>query len=97
MEVDGLNWRELARYVRMTCPKGKWRRWGVSRLMPRRLKQGNKEPSIRGQEAQGKLKVSEQWEFPPVQPTRTEMKALLAAAVGRGVEEVFRSHAYTGP
>ena len=92
VKVEGLNWKELGRYVRMTCPPAKWRKWGIRRLLPRRKKSGNKEPSIIGPEAQAKLKESDQWLFPEVEPTQAELKALLAAAVGRGVMEVFKSH-----
>ena len=38
---------------------------------------------------------SKQWIFPAVQPTKVQVKSLLAAAVSKGVLEAFRSHTYT--
>ena len=45
VSVEGLNTKELARYVRMTCSRGEISRWKLKRLLPWRKKSGEQNPA----------------------------------------------------
>ena len=95
INVEGVNWRELARYARMTCPPSTWSRWRIRKFLPRRAKKNGVEPGITGTEALGESTDSEQWIFPNVQPSKHDIKTLIAACLAMGVKECFWSHVYS--
>ena len=52
LRMQGTNWREMARYLKMTCSPGEVARYKVKKFLPSRSKTGGNEPGITGTEAQ---------------------------------------------
>ena len=94
IDVSGTDWKEMARYLRMTSPPRLWGKWRVRKFLPRRSKVGGTEPSITGPEASSGHKTTNQWEYPTLTPSKHDKKLLLAACLAVGVRECFRSHTY---
>ena len=95
LKVHGTDWRELAKYLKLTSTPAEISRWKVKKFMPRRGKSGGRAPTIKGAEAKGATKESTQWDYPDLQPSEHDIKLLLAACLAVGVKETFRSHIYT--
>ena len=49
--VEGLNWQEIGRYLRMTNSPALWSYWKVRKLIPKRVSKEGVTPGITVQEA----------------------------------------------
>ena len=76
ISVSGTDWKNMARYLRMTCPPRLWSRWKIRNFLPKRAKTGGTEPTILGPEARFCNKDSEQWTYPSLSPSDYEKKVL---------------------
>ena len=95
LKMEGTNWREMARYLKMTCSPGEVARYKIKKFLPTRSKTGGSEPGITGAEAQSGSCETQQWIFPRVEPSNYETKLLVAACIAVGVRHVFSSHVYS--
>ena len=95
MKLEGFNWKEMARYLRMCGNPGLWAKWRVKKYLPVRVHSKGSEPGIFGAEAQGPHSDSEQCEFPNLQINNHDIKTLLAASQAIAAQETFKSHVYS--
>ena len=95
MKFEGVNHREMSRYLAMTSDPWEWRRWGVYQFIPWRRYSKGETPGVTGKEALGSELKSDQWEFPDLTPSEHQVKLLVAACLGVGVAACFRLHTYT--
>ena len=95
MKVQGLNHKEMARYIAMEMDRFDIRYYKLDRIIPiRRYKNGSR-PGVTGKDPLSKtLDNEDQWIFPPHEPTEQEQKSLLAAALDIGVRTSFENHLY---
>ena len=95
VKVEGINYKEAARYVAMESTETEIKLSGLRRVLPvRRFKPGTK-PGVTGQGPMGpEANDEEQWIFPRVELTELEKKKLFATALKIGVKTAFRTHLY---
>ena len=91
--VEGVNYKETARYVAMGYDPYEVRSMGLERIVPkRRFRKGTK-PGVTGKETLSKETEDEiMWCFPVREPTDLEKKRLLALEIG--VRKAFSLHLY---
>ena len=51
LELRGVNYHQLAKYIRITSGPSDWSKWNVNKLLPKSRKEGRVEPRIIGQVA----------------------------------------------
>ena len=91
----GLNYKELARYVRIGYDHFEIRAMKLDRIVPRRRYNRGTEPGITGKEPLGReADDEEKWVFPEREPTEMEKRNLLAASLEIAVRAAFKSHTY---
>ena len=95
LTIEGVNYKEAARYVAMKYDAYEVRKLGLERIIPkRRFKHGTK-PGVTGKEPLSKESDDEvRWEFPEREPSDLEKRKLLAACLEIGVRCAFASHLY---
>ena len=95
LNFEGLNYKEIARYVRFGMEEFEIKAYGLEKIVPwRRFHQGAT-PRIIGREPLSKHSDDEvRWIFPNREPTKIEEKNLLAAALEIGVRTSFTNHIY---
>ena len=93
--MDGFNWKEMARYLAMTSEGWQWRQWCVRDLIPWRRYSKGPSPGITGSGPLGKdIEDENKWIFPDRDPGPVQLRLLLAACLGIAVETIFRLHTY---
>ena len=94
LEVSGLKWKEMARYVILNSTEDEQKRWNVKQYMPVRKHKTGTRPSMTSME--GAKPVNEnQWQFTEVEPGRSGEKLLLAACLRIGITVLFETHCYS--
>ena len=95
LEVEGINYKETARYIAMEYDRFEIRQMGLERLIPSRRYIKGAKPGVTGKEPLSKEVEDEvRWVFPPGVPTTIEKRKLLAAALEIGVRKAFSLHLY---
>ena len=78
IELNNINYREAARYVRLGMDHFEIRARKLDRLVPRRRFHHGSEPGITGKEPLGiEADDDVRWIFPPFDPTEKEKKKIL--------------------
>ena len=96
INLEGMSWREMARYLALTTDPWQQKAWNVAKYIPTRKNSKGGRPGIHGKEALGEEEDSQdQWVFKNLEPTNTEMKILLGACLCVGIQTVFRLHTYS--
>ena len=96
IKFEGLNYKEMARYVRIGYDHFQIRAMKLERIVPRRRYCHGTEPGITGMEPLGAEADDEtRWIFPQREPTELEKVNLLAACLEIGITAAFSSHTYT--
>ena len=94
---DGIDYRELGKYVAMNSSEYEVFQAGLRRVVPVRAKRRGTKPGVRGAGVLGphKHKNDEMWKFSHFEPTKEEKKKLLAKGVEIAVKMMYNSHLYT--
>ena len=96
IQFEGLNPKEMARYLAVTSDPWEQKAWGVRSLIPTRRYTKGVTPTITSSEALG---IEEgdltQWVFPDLTPSEAEIRRLLAACCEVGVRSCFSLHTYS--
>ena len=95
VEIEGINYKEAARYIAMGYDQFEIRQMGIQRLIPRRRYTKGTRPGVTGKEPLSKEVEDEvRWVFPQTEPTALEKRKLLAASLEIGVRKAFSLHLY---
>ena len=95
LEVKGMDWQEVTRYVAMGYDPFEKRKMDLGRILPVRRYHKGATPGVTGAEPLSKNTGDElRWVFPGREPTAEEKKRLLAAALEIGVRAAFACHLY---
>ena len=96
MKLEGLNYQQIALYVRMNRDltgdlKNLWR------VLPWRRKTGGVEPGMKNSNVNSKKEqaVKTQWVFPDTEPTEIEKRELVARMSEIGVRAIGRNFVYS--
>ena len=96
VQVEGLSWKESARYVKINSEPWEAQRFRVSHLLPRRRYTRGPAPGMTSSDVlTGKQDSDTQWIFPDITPTAADERRLLAAALALAVRFIFSTHMYT--
>ena len=97
LEFEGVDYRELAKYVAINCSRVEVCEAGLRRVVPVRAKQRGAKPGITGEGVMGphKEKNDEQWLFSArFEPTDEEKKKLLAKGFQVATKALWQTHLY---
>ena len=95
LNIDGVNYKEAARYVAMRYDPFEVRKMALERIIPKRKYRKGTKPGVTGKEPLGKESDDEvRWVFPQREPTNKEKRSLIAAALEIGVRDAFSLHVY---
>ena len=95
MQIEGVNFKEAARYCVMKYSKAEVLANGLTRIVPRRRYRKGTKPGLTGSGPKGKVSDDELvWVFPNTEPTELEKRKLIACCVEIGIRAVFTSHLY---
>ena len=79
--LEGIDWKEIARYVGNNRGKTGDLDW-VRNLLPWRAKKGGVDPGMKNKEMTGKAKGTEiTWKFPKREATKKQLRKLAARTV----------------
>ena len=98
VNMDGVEYKEVAKYVSINWKEGRVRLEGLHKICPRRKKRRGRKPTITGKEQSKSKTTSEEdslWEHPEKEPTVMEQKKLIAAMLEIGIIASFSLHTYT--
>ena len=95
LKFEGLNYKEMSRYVAMEMDPFDIRYLKLEKIVPvRRFHRGSR-PGVTGNEPLAKEADDEvRWRFPAREPTELEKRNLLAAALEIGIRRSFELHTY---
>ena len=97
LKLDGIDYKEAARYVVMGYDQFEIRNMGLERNVPKRIYNMGPKPGVTGKDPLGKEKEGEeevQWAFPSREPTSLEKRKLFGACLEIGVRKSFALHLY---
>ena len=95
LKTEGINYKEMARYVAMEAEEFDVNALKLGRIIPKRRYRKGCKPGVTGVEPMGKESDDEiKWVFPSREPTEVEKKNLLALALEIGVKAAFSNHLY---
>ena len=96
--VEGINYKQLAKYVAVNWSPGRVKIEGLDKITPRRRYTRGPKPQISGKESRSGRGFEDdpesQWKFPAKEPSEWEQKKLLAASVEIGILASFTNHIY---
>ena len=95
IKFEGINYKEVARYVRFGMEDFEIRANGLEKIVPKRRFKPGVTPGITGKEPLSKHSNDEiRWVFSMRDPTEKEKRNLIAAALEIGVRTSFTNHIY---
>ena len=95
LAIEGINYKETARYVAMGYDLFEIRKMSLERIIPKRRFKNGAKPGVTGKEPLSKETEDEvRWVFPEREPTNLEKRKLFAAALEIGVRKTFALHLY---
>ena len=93
--VDGISWKEMARYLAMSSEPWKQKLWGAREMIPDTRFTKGPSPGITGAGPLGKeVEDEEKWIFKDFEPNNGNLRLLLAACLGVAVWTIFNLHTY---
>ena len=97
LKVEGLEYNEMAKYVRMNMTDWEIRVRKLSKIVPKRKYKHGKMPGMSGSEATKKSvpEDEQKFEFPNVELTEADKTNLLATALEIAVRFMFKNHLYS--
>ena len=95
LKIDGINYKEAARYVAIGYDLFEIRKMGLERVVPKRRYKNGGKPGLTGNGPLGRETDDEfQWVFPDREATDLEKRKLFAACLEIGVRQAFALHLY---
>ena len=97
LEVNGVDYKSAAMYVRYGYTDTEIGVFGLERVVPRRRFTGGAAPKITSKEATSadSEKASDKWIFPDIELTSVEKRKLIAACLEIGIRTSFKHSVYT--
>ena len=93
LEVEGLDWQEMAVYVAINSSEQQQVKWGVRQFIPKKASNQGIYPTMASMLGPHKAS-SDQWTFSWVKPGDYGMRLLLAACLRIAIKLVFETHTY---
>ena len=97
LKVEGLDYEEVAKYIRMNMTDWEIRSRKLSKIVPKRKYNKGAMPGMAGAEAKKKTITEEEkkFEFPSVELTEADKTNLLATALEIAARFMFKNHVYS--
>ena len=95
LEILGVNWQELARYAYMMATPSECKQFKISHLLPTRRFRYGPTPGLSSADVKSRtVGADSQWLFPNCEPSKLEMRSLIAVALMVGIRASFGIHHY---